>query len=524
MKTKKYITRFIRIFLLVFIIGCSDFLEPEQINLVYNDVFWKTQEDAEGALNGAYALFRGSQVRGEFYERGDVTTTFFRRGWNGGSSSLLYTEPNLSNQDLNDNYRVIAHINQAINRIDDIPIESFTSAKKKGEILGEFHFLRSLTFFYLVRIWGDVPLVTEELSSSDQVLNLDGTLIEVARDPEYQVIDFAIEEAEKAAVTLDYDFPGTLTWGIRANKASAQALLGHLYLWRAFVAERDLQGNPNMFVSKAVDILKEAVANCNCSHVDYNDPAAVQLMFKGASSEAIFELNISVENNESYRMDHGGIANLTSKVVPLNNDPEKDRSSFVNWVPYSKKIEIYGDPEHDLRPDQFFRAWDSNYDAPFNDVGANNDRSQVTSLRKYEQVVQDPNAEWNEYIAYFSEANLPVFRYSGIKLLLAEALVKNGNIAEANTILDEVKTRSNNNAPLSGDILRDILDERARELIGEGHIFYDWIRNQDFSKSGGLFNEERIRKKGYYWPVSNEILVRNKKIGQNAYWAGKTQW
>ena len=38
--------------------SCGDFLTPKQENLIYNEVFWKTQLDAEKAVYGVYALYR----------------------------------------------------------------------------------------------------------------------------------------------------------------------------------------------------------------------------------------------------------------------------------------------------------------------------------------------------------------------------------------------------------------------------------------------------------------------------------
>ncbi|MBO5194255.1 MAG: hypothetical protein J6B62_05110, partial [Bacteroidales bacterium] len=72
--------------------GCSRFLDPEQVNLIYNEVFWKTQTDAEVGLAGTYALYRGLMASSDnWYSSADATTGFIRCGWNGGSSSYLYT-------------------------------------------------------------------------------------------------------------------------------------------------------------------------------------------------------------------------------------------------------------------------------------------------------------------------------------------------------------------------------------------------------------------------------------------------
>ena len=64
--------------------SCDKFLNPEQIDLVYNDVFWSTQTDAEVGLNGLYALYRGLMSSAEnWFQRADATTGFWKRGWTG---------------------------------------------------------------------------------------------------------------------------------------------------------------------------------------------------------------------------------------------------------------------------------------------------------------------------------------------------------------------------------------------------------------------------------------------------------
>ena len=39
--------------------GCKKILEPTQIDLIYNEVFWETPTDAEVGVAGVYALYRG---------------------------------------------------------------------------------------------------------------------------------------------------------------------------------------------------------------------------------------------------------------------------------------------------------------------------------------------------------------------------------------------------------------------------------------------------------------------------------
>jgi starch-binding outer membrane protein, SusD/RagB family len=78
--------------------GCKkSFLSPKQVDLVYNEVFWKSEKDAEKAMLGTYSLYRGLMVNGQMYNRGDVTTGLLQRGWNGGSSNAFYQPGNFAN-------------------------------------------------------------------------------------------------------------------------------------------------------------------------------------------------------------------------------------------------------------------------------------------------------------------------------------------------------------------------------------------------------------------------------------------
>jgi hypothetical protein len=59
---------------------------------------------------------------------------------------------------LNGTYRVIANANLALDKIPGItPVDEALKKRK----LAEAQFLRAWAYFYAVRLWGDVPLVTK---------------------------------------------------------------------------------------------------------------------------------------------------------------------------------------------------------------------------------------------------------------------------------------------------------------------------------------------------------------------------
>jgi hypothetical protein len=178
----------------------------------------------------------------------------------------------------------------------------------------------------------------------------------------------------------------------------------------------------------------------------------------------------------------------------------------------------------DIRPNLFYAAWDSPYNDSFSDVSTTSrDRNLVTWMKKYDIMSLDPSHTWNEYIAYFAEANIPVFRYTDAYLLLAEAYIKANQPAKAKVIVDNIRLRAGLQSYTGSDLLKEVLQQRIGELLGEGQIFYDLVRNNYFPNSQVMDNA-RYLQQGYYWPVSSAILVNNKLISQTPYWNGKTTW
>ena len=77
------------------------------------------------------------------------------------------------------------------------------------------------------------------------------------------------------------------------------------------------------------------------------------------------------------------------------------------------------------------------------------------------------------------DANIPVMRLSEIYLIAAEAAVKLNNNETAIKYLNPIVQRANpqNNVEEEVITLDRVLDERRKELFGEGHRMFDAIRN-----------------------------------------------
>ena len=106
---------------------------------------------------------------------------------------------------------------------------------------------------------------------------------------------------------------------------------------------------------------------------------------------------------------------------------------------------------------------------------------------------------------------------------MAEAYIKNNQPGNALPIINEIRTRAGLEPYSGAEPLTEVLQQRTSELIGEGKLFFDYVRNIYFPVPS-VMTPERYSQKGYYWPVSGNILTTNKMLTQTPYWNGKTVW
>ena len=87
----------------------------------------------------------------------------------------------------------------------------------------------------------------------------------------------------------------------------------------------------------------------------------------------------------------------------------------------------------------------------------------------------------------FKRNNPRIFRLSEAYLIAAEAALVTGKQTEANQYLDAIRKRANPENPTITCTLDEILKERRKEFIGEGHRFFDIMRlGKTMDRSGGI--------------------------------------
>ena len=168
--------RYIFLMVMVLVLGCdSGFLDKTNMNSINVQSFYKTEDDAVKAINGAYSVLqhRGLYKRQYFtldYVSGDFTIT--EGGFqysNLPGFRFLPSEDTLVFSTWNTCFLGVARSNIVLERIPEIEMDE----SLKQRILAEARFLRGLYYFHLVTFYGGIPLSSEVINTpTDENFNL----------------------------------------------------------------------------------------------------------------------------------------------------------------------------------------------------------------------------------------------------------------------------------------------------------------------------------------------------------------
>lgn len=204
----------------MFSTSCSnDFVELAPQDFLNSEDFYKTKDDFNSALIAAYAKLQG-QV-GLYFELVEWRSDNLDLGAPTAGTQDRYninkfqeTSANGIIQDAWANfYNGIFRTNVILDKIRGADFDD--TLKKQFE--AEARFLRALTYFNIVRIWGDAPIVLKEISASESLVIGRSQVAEV-----YAAIEVDLVYAVA-------NLPATQDLG-RATSGAAKALLGKVYL------------------------------------------------------------------------------------------------------------------------------------------------------------------------------------------------------------------------------------------------------------------------------------------------------
>lgn len=253
--------------------SCKKFVEidPPRTELLKPVVF-TSDATANAAMIGVYSELRSTVAN----SGGSVTylSTF-------SSDELLYYGGHPDIEQFNDNdlipenffnlqlwsvmYKIVYSVNSII---EGISASTAVSAELKVQLEGEAKFIRAFNYYYLVNLFGDVPLIT----STDYRANT--TMPRTSIQQVYQQIITDLTEAE-TLLPDNYNFASNER--VRVNKFAAKALLARVYLFTGDWVKAE---------SKATEVIGNVAL--------YSLESDLSKVFLRNSSEAIFQIWSSI--------------------------------------------------------------------------------------------------------------------------------------------------------------------------------------------------------------------------------------
>ncbi|MCQ6958700.1 RagB/SusD family nutrient uptake outer membrane protein [Mucilaginibacter aquariorum] len=435
----------------------KDFLEQSDPNAISIDANFKSPNDVLLAVNGIYQSLRSGNNIGETSglwtdERSDDTGTNDNQSNAGepfqfNNFSILPSNTYLKSHWVS-LYGTITRANVVLSNIDKV---TFPDANLKLQYSAEAKFLRALTYFHLVRLWGDVPLVTRQLSSTEVAAN---TFREKQETVYGQIV------ADLKDVVNNNPLPNLQTGaGIgRVSKAAANALLGQVYLTMAANLDQANRaanlGNAKTYLMNAYNMRTFGAL----SEIPYTDVFDVNK--KSTCPELIFQI-VNIQGDVNY-----------SSVIAANNQAKGETINSQKQTSGAG-----GNVTHDL----------------INEYETNDPRMAYSVKFANDPIVKDwfitkfrDNSDKATKLGYGGN-DWNLIRFADVILMLAEVNMYLGDNTTAIQFLDQVRARAG--VPTYAVAMTDpaysgkfptlklaILHERRVELAFEHHRWFDLTR------------------------------------------------
>jgi hypothetical protein len=486
---------------LFFTLGsCSDWLQLEPESDLTREEFWHSGADVEAAAGGIYkelaanvtSCFKWGEIRGDIFLPGIRINTDDLNVM----ESNIYPENRLCQW--GGFYKTINYANTLLEFAPKVVERDQTFTQNESRAFeAEALFLRSLSYFYLVRTFRDVPLILNASLSDNQ-----DYYPPMSKEPE--ILEQLITDLKSAVSYLPNTYGKVEYDKGRATKGAVYALLADIYLHS--------------------ENYQQCIENCD-QIINAHQFALIDgedwffNFYPGNSNESIFEVQFDKDQDQ--------VNSLYSMTAPYPADytTYPDGNDEFRFSPYI--VKIFTRYEGDRR------GGGKTY-LPYN---VNNNHYILwkyigTTSSEFIMTPRNGNQE--------SDADWIVYRYADILLMKAEASIELGNYSTAVQLINQIRKRAGidliTETSNKVSLLSTLLDERAREFAGEGKRWFDLVRygrrnnyeNKDkfigiLVANKPLDKREILRSKysntdSWYMPVYQDEIDQNSKLEQNPYY------
>jgi len=466
----------------------SDFSESTRTDSTGNTVKFKNRDEMLAAYNYMYnILTQNAGVEGWTADMLIYADTHADNSYRGATDVEL-TQLEQQRQDgINKNinrdwdyyFSIVGAANNVICNIDSVPDPALTLAERK-QWKSEALILRAMIYFDIVRLWGDVPVVTVQppaITNANiaEVYHLYYPPRDSVAKVYRQIINdlnFALQPGGAPAIDAGNKF--------KLSKTVANALLAKIY------AEKPVRDYDKVILySNEVEKDVSLVAN----YGDLFDMNSAKTGPKYTNtSESIFEISFA-----------GGGLWFTWLVGVDQSDPNS-KYDWAKWLTPSRDLIAAFDKAGDVvRKAQTIVtadvSWSNHYPSkgyPF----------MYKYRSKYSSVIK--------------------IRLADILLLKAEAYLGKGDVANATTLVNRIRTRAKL-ASMATVTIDNILNERRLELAFEGQRWFDLVRNDKAisvlntlnSRDPGRLKMNPVTEQTILIPIPQPQIDKNPSMTQN---------
>lgn len=457
-----YIKIVIAVFILFQASSCvDDILDKEPVSSFSAEGFYQTTSDVQAGIYGVYEAAQ-SVFRINFSYWGEGRADNVQTEQTGEGLTLLDNNLNdaASSANWSALYILISRANYAIKYIPNV----YEAGDPDGNsFIGEARGMRALAYFYLVRVWGDVPLITEPYTSVEQELNVTKTDSET-------ILDLIEDDLTFAANNCQDEFNSDKD-RIMFTQGTADALLTKVYMWRE---------KYNEALTTSQKVLENDLYSLETTMEGWSS-----IFTSGYSSESIFEVGYNSTQTNSLRVLYaiGSYAIFTpSEKFKASYETEDMRIDFVYDTTLAEPKAIW----------------------KFLGRGVSD---------------EDPSAS-EQNIVLIRLADIMLLRAEALNKVGGAA-----NIAEALGLLNTIRERAGLTpfadeaaaSAMYGDLESAILHERSVELCFEGHRWFDLVRTgkaiSTMNSINGLSDLGNL-----VWPIHINTLNKNPNLEQSDYY------
>jgi len=448
--------------------GCKKFLDQPVNGILPEDEFYKTDNDAMQATTGVYDMMQTdyNTVWGSLYMVKLMMSDESNAGGSGPGDQPGYQDLDQFKHDAQNDkvYWTWRMCYYTIYRANKVIAKVTPDNDLRKRLIAEAKALRAYNYLDLVSLWGDVPLVLNDIPPADYTKTP-----RAAKAAVYAQIE---KDLNEAIPVLPLKTAYAANDRFRASKGMAQAVLGKALLYQGKWADAATQFDA-VITSGVYDL----------------EPSVAKVFSKAGEFgiESLFEL--SYDGGQAY--DWGNF--------PWGGRPESNihiqlmgpRSDYYTKAPSDSLLAGWGFncPRKQLY-DDYVAAGDAvrrktTVMSQAELVAAGGNWSAATAYgyagyfqRKYGSFSTQTNTSGSAIAELNYGTNWRLIRFADVLLMAAEAYYRAGNEPQCRTYLTRVRNRSGlGNATATGTALfTAIVTERELELAFEGFRFIDLVR------------------------------------------------